>query len=66
MVAVGLALPFAPVGTLLGFVTPPWPFFAMPIALVALYLVLAEYGKHGFYRAERSIIARRPRRAMPP
>jgi Mg2+-importing ATPase len=64
MVSVALALPFTPLGALVGFVTPPWPFFAILVLLVLLYLLLAEYGKRHFYRVERSVIARHTRHAV--
>jgi Mg2+-importing ATPase len=47
---VGVALPFSPLGPLLGFVSPPAPFMAMLVALVALYLPLAQFCKQLVYR----------------
>src|SRR5207249_7670464 len=51
VVAVALMLPFSPLRSLLGFVAPPAPFFAILIVLVPLYLVLAHIAKQQVYRA---------------
>ncbi|HEX8738916.1 MAG TPA: cation transporting ATPase C-terminal domain-containing protein, partial [Casimicrobiaceae bacterium] len=51
VVAIALALPFTPAAPLLGFVTPPWPFFAVLLALVPVYLALAQVSKKVVYRA---------------
>jgi P-type Mg2+ transporter len=59
VVAVGVALPFSPLGPLLGFVSPPPSFMAMLVALVALYLPLAQFCKEYVYR--RNAAAHRPR-----
>jgi Mg2+-importing ATPase len=48
--AIGLALPWLPpVATVLGFARPPWPFFFILPATVALYLVTVQGVKRWFY-----------------
>ena len=42
VLALALALPFSPLGPLVGFVRPPGLFFAVLVVLVAVYLVLVE------------------------
>jgi len=51
VVAVGTALPFSPLGPLLGFTPPPAAFFGVLIALVAVYLALIEITKKFFFAA---------------
>ena len=51
VVAVGVALPFSPLGPLLGFTPLPVVFFLVLIALVVIYLVLIEVTKRSFYAA---------------
>ena len=51
VVAIALALPFTPAAPVLGFVTPPWPYFAVLLALVPVYLALAQVSKQVVYRA---------------
>jgi len=60
VVAIALALPYTPIGPLLGFVAPPLSFMLILIALIATYLVLAEYAKRWFYRTQQT--PPRPRR----
>ena len=47
---VGAAIPFTPVGRLLGFTPLPPLFFAALTGMVATYLVLVETAKMYFYR----------------
>ncbi|MGV8977825.1 MAG: magnesium-translocating P-type ATPase [Cellulomonas sp.] len=48
-VAVGAVLPFSPVASVLGFTALPVEFLGLLVVLVAIYLALAELGKHWFY-----------------
>ena len=48
-VAVGAVLPFSPVASVLGFTALPVEFLGLLVVLVAVYLTLAELGKHWFY-----------------
>ena len=48
VVALAVALPFAPLGRALGFVALPTAFLAVLVALVIAYLALAEGGKRWF------------------
>jgi Mg2+-importing ATPase len=48
--AIGAVLPFTPLGTYFGFVPPPAQFYAILAAMVAIYLVMVEVAKRGFYR----------------
>jgi P-type Mg2+ transporter len=48
-VAVGLALPFTPVGVLFGFTPLPPAFLGLLAAMVVIYLGLVEAGKSFFY-----------------
>ena len=50
VVAVGIALPFAPFGGWLGFVAPPPLFFVYLAVAIAAYLALVEVTKNVFYR----------------
>jgi Mg2+-importing ATPase len=50
IVAVGIALPFAPIGPWLGFVAPPPLFFVYLAVAIAAYLALVEATKRVFYR----------------
>ena len=66
VVAVGVALPFSPLGLLLGFTPLPVVFFLVLIALVVVYLVLIEVAKKSFYAAaERAARAGKRRRGRP-
>ena len=59
--ALGAALPFTPLGTLLGFAAVPLPFFAMLLGMIVCYLVLVEAGKALFYRRlEKAPAPRKP------
>ena len=49
-VLVGAAIPFTPIGHLLGFTPLPPLFFAALAAMVVTYLVLVEIAKTLFYR----------------
>ena len=62
VVAVAVALPFSPAAPLLGFVAPPWLFFAILFLLVPIYLSLAEVFKRLVYRAHARLV--RPRAAV--
>ncbi len=48
--AVGVLLPFTPLAPWLGFVPPPPLFFAVLVAMVAIYLGIVEVVKGEFYR----------------
>lgn len=48
--AIGAVLPFTPLGTYFGFVPPPAQFYFILAAMVAIYLVMVEVAKQGFYR----------------
>jgi Mg2+-importing ATPase len=48
-----LVLPYTPLGRLFGFDRLPLPFLALIAAIVALYIVAAEFAKAGFYRRVR-------------
>jgi len=50
VVAVGISLPFTPLGRALGFVPPPALFFAVLVATIATYLSAVELVKRWFYR----------------
>ena len=50
IVLVACVLPFTVVGSLFGFVPPPWTFFVVLAALVAGYLLIVELVKRWFYR----------------
>jgi Mg2+-importing ATPase len=50
VVAIGGVLPFTPLGTYFGFVPPPARFYFILAAMVAVYLVIVEVAKQGFYR----------------
>ena len=73
VVAVGVALPFSPLGPLLGFTPLPVvfflvliAFFLVLIALVVVYLVLIEVAKKSFYAAAvRAARAGKRRRGRP-
>lgn len=49
---VGAILPFSPVARLLGFATLPLTFFLILLGMIGTYLVLIEFAKSRFYRAE--------------
>jgi len=59
VLAVALALPFTPVGPLVGFVTPPSALFAVLVILVAVYLALAQSVKKRAFRAHDQARSRR-------
>jgi P-type Mg2+ transporter len=50
-VAIGVALPFSPLGHVLGFTALPAGFLAVLVVMIPIYLVLVELGKRHFYRA---------------
>ncbi len=50
VVAIAVLLPFSPVRSALGFVSPPLRFFPVLAALVGAYLVAVEVVKRWFYR----------------
>ncbi|MBB1023587.1 magnesium-translocating P-type ATPase [Dietzia sp. DQ12-76] len=62
VVAVGVALPFTPLGPLLGFVGLPALFYVALAAMALIYLVLIETVKHVFFRAESERAAALPHR----
>ncbi|MBL8253016.1 MAG: cation transporting ATPase C-terminal domain-containing protein, partial [Candidatus Competibacter sp.] len=47
---IGAVLPFTPLGTYFGFVPPPARFYFILAGMVAIYLVMVEAAKQGFYR----------------
>lgn len=49
IVAIGVALPFSPLSTLLGFTPPPLPFFLFLVVSTFTYLLLVEIAKQIFY-----------------
>lgn len=57
---IGGVLPFTPLAKLLGFTALPIRFFLILVGLIGAYLVLIEFAKSRFYRAERH-----PHRARP-
>jgi len=51
VVVVGaVLLPFTPIGSYFGFVAPPAVFYLILGAMVAVYLLVVELAKRGFYR----------------
>ena len=50
---IGAVIPFTPLAALFGFSPLPLPFFAILLAMVATYLLLAELGKARFFRPDR-------------
>ena len=59
---IGAVLPFTPLGTYFGFVPPPAQFYLILAAMVAIYLVMVEVAKRGFYRWYRGSHKTRKRR----
>ena len=55
VVLVGFALPYTPVGTLLGFVPMPWQLIAIIVFFAATYLGLVQLVKTWFYRRHELI-----------
>ena len=53
VVAIGMALPFSPLASVLGFRTLPPLFFGILVGMIATYLALAELGKAWFFRRSR-------------
>jgi Mg2+-importing ATPase len=51
VLAIAVALPFSPLGPLVGFVPPPATFFAVLIVLILAYLVLVQACKKRAFRA---------------
>jgi Mg2+-importing ATPase len=49
IVAIGVTIPFTPLGTYFGFVPPPVEFYAILAAMVVIYLVIVEVAKRVFY-----------------
>jgi Mg2+-importing ATPase len=64
VVATGAALPFTPLGHLLGFQPLPGLFFLALAGIVVCYLVLIEIGKYWFYRLYRPPATPLPRRRI--
>jgi Mg2+-importing ATPase len=58
--AIGAILPFTPIAEILGFATLPPEFFLILVAMIAIYLVLAEAVKARFYTVQE-----RPPRPRP-
>jgi len=59
--AIGALLPLTPLASLLGFSALPITFFAILVAMIVAYLVLVEFAKQRFYRAQEH--PHRPRRS---
>ena len=55
IVAIGVTIPFTPLGTYFGFVPPPVEFYAILAAMVVIYLVIVEVAKRVFYHWYRKI-----------
>jgi len=55
VVLVGFALPFTPIGTLLGFVPMPWQLIGIIVFFAATYLGLVQLVKTWFYRRHELI-----------
>jgi Mg2+-importing ATPase len=64
VLCVALALPFTPLGPLVGFVAPPATFFVVLVVLVAVYLVLAQLVKKRAFQAHDARIRGRPRASI--
>jgi hypothetical protein len=58
--AVGIALAFSPAAHFFGFTALPLSFFLILFGMIGTYLVLIEFAKSRFYRAEN-----RPHRPRP-
>jgi magnesium-transporting ATPase (P-type) len=58
MIAVALALPYLPFGTIFGFVPLPAPLLLAMIALTLLHMLAVEIAKRRFYRHVAAIRAR--------
>ncbi len=54
-VGAGALVPFSPLAALFGFTPLPAAFFAILVAMIVTYLVLAELGKALFFRPERGV-----------
>ena len=52
VVAIGLALPYSPLASLLGFRSLPPLFLLILVGMAATYLALAELGKAWFFRRD--------------
>jgi Mg2+-importing ATPase len=50
VVAIAIALPFTPIGSYFGFVPPPAKFYFILGGMTAVYLLVVELAKRGFYR----------------
>ena len=50
VVVIGATLPFTPLEAYFGFVPPPARFYAILAGMTAVYLVMVEFAKRGFYR----------------
>ncbi|CAN5710553.1 magnesium-translocating P-type ATPase [soil metagenome] len=50
MVAIGALLPWTPLGSYFGFVTPPVKFYLILAGMVLIYLTMVELAKRGFYK----------------
>jgi Mg2+-importing ATPase len=48
-VVVGAAIPYTPLAHVLGFAAPPAGFFLVLVGMIAMYLVMIEFGKRIFY-----------------
>ncbi len=68
--AVGVVLPFTPVGAWFGFTPPPARFYIILAVMVLAYLAIVEVAKRGFYTAgaecpEVEMGAANPQRVTP-
>ena len=66
IVVVGSVLPSTPFAHTLGFQALPAAFFAALAGMVVGYLVLIEFGKHFFYRAQQAVPGPMPAVAADP
>jgi Mg2+-importing ATPase len=59
---IGVVLPFSPLAGIFGFTPLPVGFLGILLLMIVTYLVLVEFGKRRFFRAERrgEPLARRP------
>ena len=65
MVIAGAALPYTPLGRVLGFRPLPSQFFFALAGIVVCYLVLIEIGKYWFYRLYHAPATPKPRHRTP-
>jgi len=59
IVILACILPFTVIGTVFGFVHPPFSFYVVLVGLVAAYLLLVEIAKRWFYQRYGSLVEQR-------